>query len=109
MPNRVLRLPAVVVDISKSMEASSKTILGCCKSTGERDVCVVQCKKKSKKDYVSKNQKQGQKNIPHFNTTDIPFRKAKKIKDLPCPLYNFLCKVKVPSVPLCLTINKTTA
>lgn len=64
MPNRVLRLPAVVVDISQSMEASSKTILGCCESTGERDVFVVQFKKKGEKDYVSKNQKQGQKIFP---------------------------------------------
>lgn len=35
---------------------------------------------------------------------DFPFRKAKKMKDLPCPSDNFLCKPKVPSVPLCLTI-----
>lgn len=80
----MLRLPAAVVDISESMEAYFKTILHCCKSTG-RLCCTVQ-----KKDYVSKNQKQGYRK--YFKMNDIPFGKAKKMKDFPCPLDNFLCK-----------------
>lgn len=41
--------------------------------------------------------------------SDIPCRKAKKMKDLHCPSDNFLCKPKVPSVPLCLIIIIATA
>lgn len=39
---------------------------------------------------------------------DIPFRKAKKMKDLPCPSDNSLCKPKVPSVPLLYLCQELT-
>lgn len=59
----MLRPPAVVVDISKSMETNFETVLGCCKSTGEGLVSVIYRKKRG---YVGKNPKQGQRKYSPF-------------------------------------------